>query len=349
MERSRTYHVHYPASAPDGPAPLVIGLHGGLGSGQQFETNTGFDEVADGNGFVVVYPDGIGGVMGNQDLRTWNAGNCCGPARQQNIDDVAFIDALIDHVSAAVSIDPDRVYAVGHSNGGIMAYRLACELSDKIVAIGVYAVSLGVEPCQPSQPVSVMHVHGTADQNIPIGGGTGSRSLAGVDFAPPVDGLQTIARADGCAEPPAVERTGDLTTTTWVSCNNASEVRFVTIDGASHAWPGGTGPVHRSSIRPTRAMTRAQSCGRSSRRTPRRVRTDQLSAGQRYAAGAVDVEHAVEAAVGEPRSDTDPQIDDLVVSERRVQARPKVVVHVRVIERVAFGELGGELLSFAEP
>ena len=126
-----------------------------------------------------------------------------------------------------------------------MAYRLACELSDKIAAIGVYAASLGVEPCQPAQPVSVMHVHGTADQNIPVNGGTGSRSLAGVDFAPPLDGLRTLARADGCAEPPAVERAGALTTTTWSSCEHAAEVRFVTIDGASHAWPGGTGPSSR--------------------------------------------------------------------------------------------------------
>ena len=240
--RSRTYHVHYPTTAPDGPAPLVIGLHGGLGSGRQFETNTGFDAVADANGFVVVYPDGIGGVMGNQDLRTWNAGNCCGPAQQQNVDDVAFISALIDHLSSTMSIDEDRVYAVGHSNGGIMAYRLACELSDKIAAIGVYAASLGVEPCQPTQPVSVMHVHGTADQNIPIGGGQGARSVAGVDFAPPLDGLRTLARADGCADQPTVATAGALTTTTWTPCNGAAEVRFVTIDGASHAWAGGTGP-----------------------------------------------------------------------------------------------------------
>ncbi len=243
--RTRSYHVHYPATAPDGPAPLVIGLHGGMGSGPQFEANTGFDAVADENGFVIVYPDGIGGVMGNQNLRTWNAGNCCGPAQQQNIDDVAFIDALIDQVSTSVSIDPDRVYAVGHSNGGIMAYRLACELSDKIAAIGVYAASLGVAPCQPAEPVSVMHVHGTGDQNIPINGGAGSRSLAGVDFAPPLDGVRTLAGADGCADPPTVERSGDLTTTTWSSCEHAAEVRFVTIDGASHAWPGGTGPSSR--------------------------------------------------------------------------------------------------------
>src|SRR4051794_31635504 len=123
--RTRTYHVHYPTKVPDGPASLVIGLHGGLGSGRQFEENTGFDAVADSNGFIVVYPDGIGGVMGDQDLRTWNAGNCCGPARQQNVDDVGFISALIDHLSSTMAIDEDRVYAVGHSNGGIMAYRLA--------------------------------------------------------------------------------------------------------------------------------------------------------------------------------------------------------------------------------
>ncbi len=240
--RTRTYHVHAPANMPEGPVPLVIGLHGGLGSGTQFESNTGFDAVADENGFVVVYPDGVGGVLGNQNLRTWNGGNCCGVAQQQGVDDVAFISALIDQLSATMPIDANRVYAVGHSNGGIMAYRLACELSDKIAAIGVYAASLGVQPCQPSAPVSIMHVHGTADDNIPIDGGVGSRSVARVDFAPPLDGVRTLAAADGCSEPPAVERDGDLTTTTWSPCDGGAEVRFVTIDGASHAWAGGTGP-----------------------------------------------------------------------------------------------------------
>jgi polyhydroxybutyrate depolymerase len=250
--RSRTYHVHVPADAADGPVPLLIGLHGGLGSGEQFERNTGMNAVADANGFIAVYPDGIGGAAGNENLRTWNGGQCCGPAQRDDVDDVAFISALIDELSATYSVDSAQVFAVGHSNGGIMAYRLGCELADKVTGVGVYAATLGVAACEPSAPVSLIHVHGTADQNLPIAGGRGENSLAGVDFAPPVEGIETYAAVDDCGEP-IITTNGDITTTSWSGCRDDSGVTFVKIDGASHAWPGGTGPANENLVGPAYA------------------------------------------------------------------------------------------------
>jgi len=161
-------------------------------------------------------------------------------AAREGVDDVGLVDALVDRLAEQHYIDPDRVFAFGHSNGGIMSYRLACELSDRIVGIGVVAGTLGIDRCEPDVPVSVMHVHGTGDENVPITGGVGPRSIAGVDFPPPKDGFAALAEGDGC--PPAEEETeGDLTTATRAPCRDDAAAVFVTIEGARHAWPGGTG------------------------------------------------------------------------------------------------------------
>ncbi len=173
---------------------------------------------------------------------------CCGIAARENVDDVAFIDAVIDQVEADHDIDETRVFAFGHSNGGIMSYRLACELSDRIVGIGVVAGTLGIDDCAPTQPVSVMHIHGTADQNLPIDGGVGPKSVAGVDFPPPRDGFAILTTADGCPAPTTTVE-GVVTTQRSAPCDAGAATAFVTIEGAEHPWPGGA----RRARRPTSA------------------------------------------------------------------------------------------------
>jgi polyhydroxybutyrate depolymerase len=239
--RTRSYRLFVPASLPAGtPAPLLIALHGGLGNSEQFEVNSGFDGLAEANGFVVVYPDGIGAVTDSRGPQTWNGGYCCGKAVERNVDDVGFVRQLIGVVRSQVAVDPTRVFAAGHSNGAILAYRLACELSDVIVAIGVQAGSLGVDSCTPSRPVSVFHLHGTADTNHPIGGGSGD-GLSGVVFRPARAAVEALASLDGCAATPTVETPASdraLTVSTWSSCSSGTAVRFVAVDGATHAWMG---------------------------------------------------------------------------------------------------------------
>ena len=238
--RERDYRLYVPRRVPDGPVPLFIGLHGGTGWADQFAANDHIEGLAESNGFLVVHPDGVKVAIGGGGV--WNGGVCCGVAAREGVDDVGFVEAVIDHVAADHEVDPRRVFAFGHSNGGIMSYRLACELADRVVGIGAVAGTLGVDRCEPDWPVSVIHVHGTADESVPLAGGQGPRSVAGVDFPPPRDGFATLADADGC--PAADEVTeGDVTTATRAPCRDGTAAAFVTIAGAGHAWPGGTGPV----------------------------------------------------------------------------------------------------------
>ncbi|MGZ4785836.1 MAG: extracellular catalytic domain type 1 short-chain-length polyhydroxyalkanoate depolymerase [Acidimicrobiales bacterium] len=245
--RTRSFHLYVPASLPvDSPVPLLVGLHGGGGWGTQFEANSRFDRLAESNHFLVVYPDGVGvSLLGSDDkLRTWNAGTCCGTAEKDDIDDVAFISQLIDRIESDYHVDPDRVFAAGHSNGAMLSYRLACELSDKIAAVGIVSGALEIDSCTPSKPVSVIQINGTADQNVPIDGGRGSRTLSGGSHPPPRDGADTMAVADGCPNDPSVTNDRDLTTTTWSGCGDATTIRFVVIAGSPHAWPGSqSGPL----------------------------------------------------------------------------------------------------------
>lgn len=245
--RTRTYRTYVPSSVDASPGaepvPLLLAFHGGGGWGAQFERNSGFDGLAEANGFLVVYPTGIGGGADGSGLRTWNGGACCGRAAAEQVDDVAFVDQLLDELEATHPIDPARIYAAGHSNGGILSYRLACELSDRIVAIGVQSGALEIDGCRPTTPVSALHVHGSADDNLPITGGEGPSSIAGVDFTVPIDGAATLAAADDCGptptEPAPTGRT-DLTVTTWTGCEDDAEVTFVEVADASHAWMGST-------------------------------------------------------------------------------------------------------------
>ena len=239
--RERTYRLYVPSELPAGSVPLFVGLHGGTGWGDQFARTNHIEGLAESNGFIVVHPDGV--KIGDGPGGVWNGGVCCGVAARQEVDDVAFVEALIDRIGDGWDIDSHRVFAFGHSNGAIMSYRLACELPDRIVGIGVVAGTLGVDPCLPDQPVSVMHVHGDADQNLPLAGGRGNLGASGVDFPPPRLGFARLASAGGC--PGARSRTdGDLTIESREPCRAGSAAVFVTIATAPHAWPGGT-PIVR--------------------------------------------------------------------------------------------------------
>jgi polyhydroxybutyrate depolymerase len=241
--RDRTFHVYVPSTLPkDTRAPLVIALHGGGGNGTQFETQSGFDAIAEANQFIVVYPDGIP-VPIIPNGRVWNGGGCCGPAAadRENVDDVTFISLLIDEMEKQYPIDTTRVFATGHSNGAIMSFRLACALSDKIVAIAVQAGTLFVDSCQPSRPVSILEIHGSADMNLPYDGGQGDRSITPADFPPPIDGLNTLGKANGCPATPAGStdaRNPDLSFEVWAPCEGSTLMERVRVEGANHAWMG---------------------------------------------------------------------------------------------------------------
>jgi polyhydroxybutyrate depolymerase len=243
---ARTYALHVP---PDASAlremPLLLVLHGALGDAKITAKQTHFNEEADREGFLVAYPEGTDRIrpllnlLGKRFL-TWNAGGCCGYAKQQQVDDVSFLRAVTARIEQDYRIDPRRVYAAGISNGGMMAYRLACEASDVFAAVGVVSAVLVTAPCAPRGPVSVIHFHGTDDQYVPIDGGVGEKSLAGTRFPPVIDSILFWIGVDGCRSAPISSQspTG-VDETTYRDCKACTAVTYYRIEGAGHAWPGG--------------------------------------------------------------------------------------------------------------
>jgi polyhydroxybutyrate depolymerase len=236
----RTYLLHLPpVYEGKRPLPLVIVLHGGGGNAPGAVRMTGFSEKADKEGFVVVYSNGSGRLKNR--LLTWNSGNCCGYALDNNVDDVGFIRALIDELVKTRAIDPKRVYVTGMSNGGMMTYRLACELSDKIAAAAPVAGALNLENCQPAHPVSMIIFHGTADEHVLYDGG---EPLKRVDTHRRVDKPVSYAvnfwvKEDGCSATPQREEKGSIRTEIYRGGKGGTEVALYTVKGGGHAWPGG--------------------------------------------------------------------------------------------------------------
>lgn len=215
--------------------PLVLALHGTGGSAKQMEQTYGLNEKGAEAGFIIVYPEGIRG-SGALGIRTWNAGRCCDEAMKNNVDDVGFISALIDHMVTDFGADPKRVYVTGMSNGGMMAYRLACELSSKIAAIAPVSSTMMVSSCEPDRPVPVLHMHSLLDTKVPYRGGIG---IGGYYF-PPVDSALNILAVNGnCAVTPIQIDNGEYIQTRWNDCDGSLTIEsYVTYDGG-HSWPGG--------------------------------------------------------------------------------------------------------------
>lgn len=236
---TRTYLVHVPRTYNQSkPAPLVITLHGGGGAGGGMNRLTGMNALADREGFIVAYPDGI--------EHHWNDGRS---TIKVKADDVAFIAALIERLAKDYNIDRRRVYATGISNGGFMTQRLACELSDKIAAIATVAATMPEElqpKCRPSRPVSVLVMDGAADPIVPYNGGEVSIGERGKILS--VDGAINFWREqDRCSAKPSVAQLPDVdpndgtrvTRESYEGCKGGSEVILYRIEGGGHTWAGG--------------------------------------------------------------------------------------------------------------
>lgn len=195
----RRYLVHLPPNY-DGrePLPVVLALHGGGGRAESQRKQSQMNAEADKRGYIVVYPDGTGRLK----LLTWNAGSCCGYAVKKNVDDVGYINALIDELARNYSIDQKRVYATGLSNGGMMCYRLACELSNRIAAIAPVAADLGVDGPRPKRQVPILHIHGLRDNNVVFEGGVGSNQYQPVPHRSIADTLGFFLTAYGFQQQP---------------------------------------------------------------------------------------------------------------------------------------------------
>jgi len=229
----RTYQLHIPNGLASGqPAPFVLVFHGLEENGAFISQSSGFNEIADANGFIVAYPNGSGPTS----AMSWNAGDCCGYAQQNSLDEASFVRQIISDVETITPLDPKRIYVSGFSNGALLSYRLACEMSDTIAAVAPVAGVLVYSPCQPSQPVAVIAFNGLSDTSVPYEGG-GMNPTTGQPFPPVQDTITTWATLDGCVETPQVEQDGILTHTSYSTCQNGTAVESYTIQGIGHSWP----------------------------------------------------------------------------------------------------------------
>jgi len=239
--REREYLLYVPKSYDrTRPAPLVISMHGAGGWPVQQRDMSGWNRLADENGFLVVYPAGTGRAG-----RVWNMGG---------ERDVRFISELIDTLQATWNIDPARIYANGLSNGGGMAFVLSCTMSDRIAAVGMVGAAqlLPWSWCTDRRPVPMIAFHGTADRFAPYYGGTSwvvSRPLPNV-----LTWTANWARRNQCGASPVESAVAaDVTRRAYTNCADDAAVVLYTIRGGGHSWPGGeplpewfAGPTNRS-------------------------------------------------------------------------------------------------------
>src|SRR5690606_24552304 len=233
----RPFRLHIPESYdPATPAPLVVRLHGFTSSSTEQEAYFQLGPESDQRGFLYALPEGTEDPDGEQ---FWNATDACCDFHRSEVDDAGYLRSLIETVSASYPVDASRVYLVGHSNGGFMAHRFACEHADVVTAIVSLAGAATNDPaeCAPARPVSGLQVNGTTDTVIPFDGGANF----GRPF-PSVDGTLALWREhNGCAEEPETGEPLDLdstiegaetTVTSYLTgCRDGSRVELWTIEG----------------------------------------------------------------------------------------------------------------------
>jgi polyhydroxybutyrate depolymerase len=239
--QTRTWHESIPAACASRTArcPLLIALHGGGGraGGEQFAVGTGLAAEAAARSYILLAPDALDD--------NWNDGR---PEIGAGIDDVGFIRAMVANVRARAGVDPARIFATGASNGGLMSYRLACEGGGVFRAVAPVIANMGewlVAHCNPSSPVSLLMMPGTADPLIRYDGGR--VAIGARDRGTVVSSDRTLdfwRGAMGCTGSPRTERFDPVRDETAVaitrydSCRAGVRVRRWTVEGGGHTWPG---------------------------------------------------------------------------------------------------------------
>ena len=246
----RPVTVHVPASYTAGhPAPLLIVLHGYGGSGGSQNAYFHLGDAAARRDMIIAYPDGTKDHSGS---RFWNATDACCNFDGSSVDDSGYLLSVVSAIKAHVAVDPRRIYFMGHSNGGFMSYRMACDHADVIAAIVSLAGATFTHPgdCHPSAPVSILEIHGMADNTIDYNGGsiTGPAAGTSVSYPGAQETVQTWAQYDGChpvgstsskrvdvdADSGTAAEPAEALVETWAGCRNAAAVELWTMPGSGH-------------------------------------------------------------------------------------------------------------------
>lgn len=241
----RMYQIHVPAQYdPATPTAVLFALHGGGGDMRHMATDQryGLISKSEREGFVVVFPNGYS-KWNSGKFATWNAGRCCGDARDKNIDDVGFIRKVVANVTRQLNINRHEIFASGMSNGGMMSYRLACELADTFSGIASVAGTDNTTTCQPKKPISILHIHAQNDDHVLFDGGAGQqafRDLSKVtDFTSVPATVSKWVKANACHPSPKriLQKPGaycDL----YSPCQGNVQVQLCVTDSGGHSWPG---------------------------------------------------------------------------------------------------------------
>lgn len=230
--------------------PVLLALHGGGGSASLMASDAyGLRAKADEAGFIAVFPNGVG-ALGGTALATWNAGHCCGSARDRQIDDVGYLRALVEHLQRRLPIDRQRIYATGMSNGGMMAHRLACDAADLVAGVAAVAGTDNTVQCAPSRPVPVLHIHALDDTHVLYNGGAGPDAFPDpskvTDFTSVPETVSRWTQRNGCsAVPQRVLAVPGAYCDLQSPCSGGARVQLCVTETGGHSWPGGS-PVRRT-------------------------------------------------------------------------------------------------------
>jgi len=223
---------------PAEPTSLVVALHGYTSNATEALGFFGLAEAADARGVLVALPEGSENQRGSQ---FWNASNACCDFHGSGVDDSEYLAQVIEAVEQGYAVDPRRIFVVGHSNGGFMALRLACDRADRVAAVASVAGAMDVDAdCAPSRPVSVLQVHGADDETIGIDGG----SIDGADYTSAAETTRLWRDRDTCPSTDPAAGPGldadrsvpgdDLAVSSWPDCADQTEVALWTIADGRH-------------------------------------------------------------------------------------------------------------------
>lgn len=245
-ERTRSYEIYVPSSAPDKDRVLVLGLHGGFGTGALFAKQANLKKYADEHGFLLALPNGH--------MRSWNAGTCCGGAKKRKVDDVGFIKAMVKKVTADYCVDPQKVVATGFSNGAMLTHRLRCEAPGLLAAIAPVSGGPMVKGCDKERATPALLIQGRDDPRIFWDGGTFDGS-----YRPSMKEVVNLLSVPNKCEANTQKALAGAPACETRQCGRAA-LRWCGIKQVGHQWPGGEtywesklGP-NRSDVNATRMI-----------------------------------------------------------------------------------------------
>lgn len=257
----RTYLLYIPNSYNDNsPAPLILAFHGGGGNSGIMSNDDyyGLISKSEKEGFIIVFPNGASRLKSGK-LATWNAGNCCGYARDSGSDDVGFVKVLIEQIKSKLNINPRMIYAIGMSNGGMMSYRLACDLSGTITAIASVTGTDNYDNCNPSKPISILHIHAENDDHVLFNGGAGQSAFKDLskvtEFTSVPETLSRWVKRNRCnTQPQRISGNNSFYCDLYTECEDNVEVKLcVTVDGG-HSWTGASKKTRAKADTPSQAF-----------------------------------------------------------------------------------------------